>query len=165
MHQNEKRITKNLPWITLKVNWHLELTQTEWEENLDPQWQKSEDTEKKLLGSSTYLASIRPYMASFSALSAPTKIGTIFTGYLHKYHYTKKSQLQQTISTEDNTILCKYYPSNTLARYGKCISMLCSASSTSRSIISNFPVALSSSTTDGRKKQTNTNVVSLPPNK
>lgn len=47
---------------------------------LDPQWQKSDDTEKKFLGSSTYLASSRPYMDSFSALMAPTKIGTTLTG-------------------------------------------------------------------------------------
>lgn len=49
----------------------------------DPQWQKSEDTEKKLLGSSKYLASNRPYAASFSAFRAPTKMGTTFMGYLH----------------------------------------------------------------------------------
>lgn len=53
-----------------------------------PQWQKSEDTEKKLLGSSTYLASNRPYMASFSGLTAPTIIGTTFTGCLHYNHQT-----------------------------------------------------------------------------
>lgn len=47
---------------------------------LAPQWQKSDDTEKKFLGSSTYFASSFPYMASSSALRAPTKIGTTFTG-------------------------------------------------------------------------------------
>lgn len=50
----------------------------------EPQWQKSDDTEKKFFGSSIYFASRLPYMASFSALSAPTKIGTILTGYLDK---------------------------------------------------------------------------------
>lgn len=49
----------------------------------EPQWQKSEDTEKKLLGSSKYLASNCPYAASFSAFRAPTKMGTTFMGYLH----------------------------------------------------------------------------------
>lgn len=48
----------------------------------EPQWQKSEDTEKKLLGSSKYFPSNCPYAASFSALRAPTRMGTIFTGYL-----------------------------------------------------------------------------------
>jgi hypothetical protein len=48
----------------------------------DPQWQKSDDTEKKFLGSSTYLASKRPYIASLSGLRAPTRMGTIFTGHL-----------------------------------------------------------------------------------
>lgn len=46
---------------------------------LAPQWQKSDDTEKKFLGSTTYFASNFPYMASFSVLRAPTKIGTTFT--------------------------------------------------------------------------------------
>lgn len=49
---------------------------------LTPQWQKSDDTEKKFRGSSIYLASNLPYMASFSELRAPTKMGTTLTGYL-----------------------------------------------------------------------------------
>jgi len=32
----------------------------------DPQWQKSDDIEKKLVGSSMYFANIRPYVASVS---------------------------------------------------------------------------------------------------
>lgn len=59
----------------------------------DPQWQKSEETEKKLLGSSTYLASKRPYAASLSALRAPTKMGTIFTGCLH-FCFSTQSNFQ-----------------------------------------------------------------------
>ena len=47
---------------------------------LDPQWQKSEDTGEEIPKSSTYFASNFPYMASFSALRAPTKIGTTLTG-------------------------------------------------------------------------------------
>lgn len=49
---------------------------------LEPQWQKSEETEKKFFGSSMYLASKWPYMASLSELKAPTSMGTTFTSYL-----------------------------------------------------------------------------------
>lgn len=52
-----------------------------------------------------------------------------------------KEMKKETYST------VQIYPWNTLARYGKCISMLCSASSTWRSISSNFPVAFNSSLT------------------
>jgi hypothetical protein len=47
-----------------------------------PQWQKSDDTEKKLEGSSMYLANKRPYIASVSVVQLPTRIGTIFTEHL-----------------------------------------------------------------------------------
>lgn len=50
----------------------------------DPQWQKSDETEKKLAESSIYLANKRPYIASDSGVHAPTRIGTIFTGYLQR---------------------------------------------------------------------------------
>ena len=48
----------------------------------DPQWQKSEDIEKKLVGSSIYFANKRPYIASVSGVQAPTIIGTILTDVL-----------------------------------------------------------------------------------
>lgn len=114
----------------------------------DPQWQKSEDTEKKFFGSSTYLASRRPYMASLSAETAPTKMGTTFTECLHECLVISTSRfLECYIMPRSIKKYIHIYPSNTLARYGKCISMLCSASSTCMSINSNFPVAFSSSMT------------------
>jgi len=100
-----------------------------------------------LLGLSTYLARICPYIASFSALTAPTKMGTIFTWYLHQYLNFSPC----CIASKQEALYNKTYPSNTLARYGRCISMLCSASSTRISISSNFPVALSSSITGKTK--------------
>lgn len=48
----------------------------------DPQWQKSEDIEKKFVGSSMYFANKRPYVASVSGGQAPTMMGTIFTEVL-----------------------------------------------------------------------------------
>ncbi len=47
-----------------------------------PQWQKSDDTEKKLEGLSMYLANKRPYIPSASVVQLPTRIGTIFTEHL-----------------------------------------------------------------------------------
>ena len=44
--------------------------------DLDPQWQKSDDTEKSVVGSVRYFASSLPYSASDFEESAPTRIGT-----------------------------------------------------------------------------------------
>lgn len=62
------------------------------------------------------------------------------------------SQHQQRRLEDRNLIYEEIYPSNTLARYGKCISILCSASSMRMPIISNAPVAFRSSLTDRQKQ-------------
>mmetsp|Transcript_39996 Transcript_39996/g.98971 ORF Transcript_39996/g.98971 Transcript_39996/m.98971 type:complete len:202 (+) Transcript_39996:444-1049(+) len=87
-----------------------------------PQWQKSEEITNKFAGSSRYFASSAPYTASACGVSAPTRMGT---------------------SGGSAAPRCW----NALTMYGRCISRLCSFSSTSMSIPMNSPVACSSAYT------------------
>lgn len=124
----------------------------------EPQWQKSEDIEKKLFGSSIYFANKRPYVASVSGGQAPIIMGTIFTLVLQVHPQKKISNVSpnafhkaietKSIKSSHHVTCANWhftYPWKTFARKGKCISMLCSASSTLMDISSNLPLARSSS--------------------
>ena len=69
--------------------------------HLEPQWQKSEDTENKVVGSPRYFASRVPYSASDSGERAPTRIGTSVKACLPESH----TPLITPLSCEGNSAL------------------------------------------------------------
>lgn len=59
-----------------------------------PQWQKSEETTKRLLGSARYLLKSFPNSCSFDSLSAPTNTGIIVNSSLWLISKRKKVVIQ-----------------------------------------------------------------------
>lgn len=59
-----------------------------------PQWQKSEETTKRLLGSARYLLKSFPNSCSFDSLSAPTNTGTMVNSSLWLISKRKKCNLK-----------------------------------------------------------------------
>ena len=100
------------------------------------QWQKSDETTKRLSVESKYGAKISPYAFSSWVLIAPTRMGTTLMSFLEDIN-SIRARLRWRFIT-------RTYPSNILRIYGRCISMLCSSSSVDRLIEVNLPVSSSS---------------------